>query len=153
MDTEKNDLANAATPQNEEEIVAVRAVAFPGEDNTHEDRPRPKGVEMKRSMTQEARELAAAGYEHLEEQKAKQSTDAADLTHVDIQEHHLPFVALEETLQTSVDTKDAANSLGLSEEEAKARLERNGRNVLTPPKKKSALRKVRNCQCYSCILR
>jgi Cation transporter/ATPase, N-terminus. len=97
---------------------------------------------MKKTMTQEDRDLAAAGYEHLEEQKAKKGAGAAEFDNVDIEEHHLPISGYTEALQTSIDTKDAANSSGLTSEEAKARLERFGQNVLTPPPKKSALRKV-----------
>ncbi|KAF9464625.1 aminophospholipid-transporting P-type ATPase [Collybia nuda] len=96
---------------------------------------------MNRSMTQEDRELAAAGYEHLEAQKIKPSKPTISLPVVDIQEHRLPITNLEEALKTSIDTKDAGQSFGLTSEEAKARLQRDGQNVLTPPKKKSAFRK------------
>jgi sodium/potassium-transporting ATPase subunit alpha len=126
-----------------EQIIPPRAVAFG--DGEHDEKPtgglRPKGVEMKREVTQEARELAAAGYEHLEE-KSKRGGQDAKLEQVDIIEHQLSFAALEKTLVTSFESKNAGGSSGLSAEEAKLRLARDGRNVLTPPKKKSALRKV-----------
>lgn len=54
----------------------------------------------------------------------------------------MSFAELASALQTSIDPKDAGNSAGLTSEEAKARLQRDGRNVLTPPIKKSALRKA-----------
>ncbi|KAF9453646.1 aminophospholipid-transporting P-type ATPase [Macrolepiota fuliginosa MF-IS2] len=94
---------------------------------------------MKRTLTQEERILADAGYEHLDAKQNKGSTP--EPTNVDIQEHRLSLSALEETLDTSFDYKDASKSEGLSEEEAKARLQKDGPNVLTPTKKKSAFRK------------
>lgn len=128
----------------EEETLATRAVAFPDDNDVHEDRRiggiRPKGAEMKREMTQEDRELAAAGYEHLEEKKAK---DKSEFDDVDIQEHRLTFEGLGHAHNTVFDTKDPAQSAGLTSEDAKVRLARDGQNIITPPKKKSALRKVR----------
>ncbi|KAF8061678.1 aminophospholipid-transporting P-type ATPase [Lyophyllum atratum] len=127
-----------------EEATATRGVAFPNEITVHDEKPhhvlRPKGVEMTRSMTQEDRELAAAGYEHLEAHRIKVGKPS-DAANVDIQEHLLPFTQLEETLKTSIDLKDAASSFGLTTAEAQLRLQRDGRNILTPPTKKSALRK------------
>ena len=133
---------------NEDAVVATRAVAFPdqGREETQEKAPhglRPKGVEMKREMTKEDKELAAAGYEHLEEHKVKgKKGESSELDKVDIQEHRLAFPELSKTLDTNIDTKDPGSSYGLTSEEAKTRLTRDGANVLTPPKKKSALRKV-----------
>lgn len=126
-----------------EEITAVRTVAFPDEDEKEKptNAPRTKGVEMNRSLTQEDRDLAAAGYEHLEAAKTKPGAPAVG-ENVDIQEHRLPFDGLEAALKTSFDPKDASKSEGLTPEEAAARLIQDGKNVLTPPKKKSALRKV-----------
>jgi len=130
---------NVSPPR--EEITAVRTVAFPDEDEKEKpSNPRPKGVEMSRSLTQEDRVLAAAGYEHLE--VANKPGAPAVGENVDIQEHRLPFDGLEAALKTSFDPKDASKSEGLTPEEAAARLKRDGRNVLTPPKKKSALGKV-----------
>jgi sodium/potassium-transporting ATPase subunit alpha len=129
-----------------EETAVPRAVAFGDSDDVYDEKRtgglRPRGVEMKREITQEGRELAAAGYEHLEEQKAKTGPDAAKLEHVDINEHHLPLPALERALHTDFDAKDAGSSPGLTSEEAKVRLTRDGPNILTPPKKKSALQIV-----------
>lgn len=137
--------------QHDDENPAVRAVAFPDEIGAREEKliglNRPRGVEMKRSITQEDRELAAAGYEHLDAPKEPKGTPAPTVPNVDIQEHRLPLRKLLEDLNTSFDYKDASLSAGLSAEEAKARLLRDGRNVLTPPKKKSALRKV-NIICF-----
>lgn len=132
----------------------VRAIAFPPDEVIHEEHEkhghghdfrsgavRPKGVEMKRELTQEDKALAAAGYEQLEEQKAKEKKE---FDKVDISEHKLPFRAFKKALEADFDTKSPGESHGLTEAEAKARLARDGKNVLTPPKKKSALRKVRN---------
>ncbi|KIK59054.1 hypothetical protein GYMLUDRAFT_170208 [Collybiopsis luxurians FD-317 M1] len=96
---------------------------------------------MKKTLTQEEKDLAAAGYGHLEEQKARQAEKDSGLGNVDITEHNIPLIELNEKLHTSIDTKDPGNSNGLTNEEAKQRLAENGPNVLTPPKKKSALRK------------
>ena len=88
-------------------------------------------------------EFGEAGYEHLEAAKNKSgSATTATLANVDIQEHRLPSTKLNTTFQTSINTKDPAQSFGLSSEEAGIRLRRYGRNILTPPKKKSGFRKV-----------
>ena len=132
----------------DEEAHATRAIAFPDEhteiheEKTHHGHLRPKGVEMKREMTKEDMELAAAGYEHLDEHKAKGEKGDKSFDNVDIQEHRLSFEKLGAELDTAIDTKDPGSSYGLSVEEAKERLSRDGPNVLTPPKKKSALRKA-----------
>ncbi|KAI0696556.1 aminophospholipid-transporting P-type ATPase [Cerioporus squamosus] len=134
----------------EEAIVAARAVAFDNDGaDIQEKAPhgmRPKGVEMKREMTKEDKELADAGYEHLKHQKpGGQKEGDGKLDSVDIHEHGLGFQELQTELDTTFDAKDPSSSLGLSSEEAKARLSRNGPNILTPPKKKSALRKYYDC--------
>jgi len=130
----------------EDEGAAIRAVAFPDNEEIEEKPIRPKGVDMKREMTKEDKELAAAGYEHLEEGKAKKNEKAAGLdANVDVMEHGFTFAELEATLKTSIDTKEPGKSPGLSAEEVSARLARDGRNILTPPKKKSAFRKVSLC--------
>ncbi|KAG6876171.1 hypothetical protein C0992_000604 [Termitomyces sp. T32_za158] len=124
------------------EVTPARAVVLPAEVVERDEKSvnvlRQKGVEMYRSMTQEDKELSAAGYEHLESHKT--GTPASD-SNVDIQEHRLSFSKIADTLNTSIDTKDAGNSYGLTTAEAQARLQRDGPNVLTPPQKKSALRK------------
>ncbi|KAI0737979.1 aminophospholipid-transporting P-type ATPase [Daedaleopsis nitida] len=136
--------------QEEEAVVATRAVAFDHEGDASQDKaPHPlrtKGAEMKREMTKEDKELADAGYEHLKEQKAHtQKGGDAQLDGVDIQAHKLALKDLQTELDTSFDAKDPSISTGLSTDEAKARLSRDGPNVLTPPKKKSALRKYYDC--------
>lgn len=132
--------------------LPVRTVAFPDDAEVIDEKPtgglRPKGVEMRREMTKEDKELANAGYEHLEAKPKKEGKDV-DLEKVDIYEHQLPYTELSTTLQTSFDAKDPQASLGLSQEEAAARLVRDGRNVLTPPKKKSAFRKVASSSLVS----
>ena len=136
-----------ADEKDEDALAVARTVAFPNEhhdvneEKLHHAHLRPRGVEMKREMTKEDKELAAAGYEHLEEQKARGKD--ADLDKVDITEHRLPFAELGKALETNIDPKEPGSSYGLTSEEAKERLARYGSNVLTPPKKKSALRKVR----------
>ena len=120
-----------------------RAVAFGDDDEEKKaGHSRPKGVAMNRTMTQEDRELAAAGYEHLEEKKTKEEKDKSEFEHVDIYEHELPFDELAKLHNTNFDPKDPAQSAGLTGTEASARSARDGKNILTPPRKKSALRKV-----------
>ncbi|CAA7265292.1 unnamed protein product [Cyclocybe aegerita] len=97
---------------------------------------------MRRTLTQEEKDLAAAGYEHLHP-PAKDSKGQGE-THVDIFEHKLSFERLEDTLKTHFDVKDPAQSFGLTTHQAKQRLQENGPNVLTPPKKRSAFRKFLN---------
>ncbi|KZT24017.1 aminophospholipid-transporting P-type ATPase [Neolentinus lepideus HHB14362 ss-1] len=125
-------------------------VAFPGaaEDVNEEKRTgpmRPKGVEMKRELTKEDKELAAAGYEHLHEDKTKKAGDGVKAQSVDITEHRYSFNELGDELDTVIDVKEPEHSPGLTPEEAKVRLARDGPNVLTPPKKKSAFRKYMDC--------
>lgn len=123
------------------EHPAPRAVVLP-EDAICEEKLTVgiRGVEMiHRTLTKEDRELAAAGYEHLAKPKERKTERE---NHIDIYEHNLPFDGLTDALKTNFDLKDPGHSFGLTSDEAKARLERDGRNVLTPPKKKSALRKV-----------
>lgn len=135
----------------DEAAVATRAVAFPDagadiqEKAIHVHGARPKGVEMKREMTKEDKELADAGYDELNQEKAQAHANAK-LDNVDINEHMLSFKDLQADLDTTFDAKDPGLSPGLTSEDAKTRLTRDGPNVLTPPKKKSALRKVRGFQ-------
>ncbi|RXW15573.1 hypothetical protein EST38_g10279 [Candolleomyces aberdarensis] len=132
----------AATPH-DEEAIAGRTVAFPDTVHVHDEKHKPiskGGVEMKRTLTQEERDLADAGYGHLHQQtKAQKAED--ENAHKEIHEHKLPVELLRQEMGVSFDVKDPARSMGLSLEEAKARLGRDGPNVLTPPKKKSGLRK------------
>ncbi|KAI0713643.1 aminophospholipid-transporting P-type ATPase [Earliella scabrosa] len=136
--------------QDEAVTVVTRAVAFNRHGGDAHDKAlhpvRPKGVEMKREMTKEDKELADAGYEHLNQQKTiAQKTGNAKLDTADIHEHQLSFNELQTQLNTRFDAKDPNVSSGLSSDEAKARLVRDGQNILTPPKKKSALRKYYDC--------
>lgn len=119
--------------------AAARVVAFPdsSEKPEHHIRPKGTGIEISRQLTQEDRELAAAGYEHLDAAKAP-GTATSD---VDITEHRLPLDVIPKTFFTDFSTKDPTRSAGLSKAEAEARLKRDGKNVLTPPKKRSALMK------------
>ncbi|KAF8489929.1 hypothetical protein JB92DRAFT_3129222 [Gautieria morchelliformis] len=61
---------------------------------------------------------------------------------VDIHEHRLNFDEQEHTLETTMITKEPSLSRGLELDQAAERLVRDGQNVLTPPKKKSTLRKA-----------
>lgn len=139
-----------------------RAVAFGPEiddtiDTEHRDRDRkdgrPRGVELgPRVMTQEDKELAAAGYGHLDHAKKEGGKEADDgkLGNVDITEHGLPIAEVAEVLGTSFEVKDPAASVGLTVVEAGERLKRDGPNALTPPKKKTVLQKVRFGSSFSC---
>ncbi len=133
-------------PHDEEVSVATRAVVFPDAAAEIQEKAihgvRPKGVEMKREMTKEDKELADAGYEELNQEKAQANANAK-LDNVDLNEHMLSFKDLQAELDTTFDAKDPGLSPGLTNDDAKTRLSRDGPNVLTPPKKKSALRKVR----------
>ncbi|CAK5279227.1 unnamed protein product [Mycena citricolor] len=123
-------------PEPQHEHEHTRAVAFQ-EEQEIEEKPRPKGVELKHTITQEDRELAAAGYEQLEANKKAQLDDSKD---ADITEHRIPVTQLGERLNTAIDIKDPGSSDGLTATEAAERLKRDGPNVLTPPKKKSPFR-------------
>jgi magnesium-transporting ATPase (P-type) len=79
--------------------------------------------ELKKTLTQEEKDLSAAGYEHLDANGKQRKLEE---TNLDIQDH-----------------EDPGHSSGLTAAEAKSRLEQDGPNILTPPKKKSTLRKVR----------
>jgi len=124
----------------------TRVVAFPEDNQIREEKVaiglRPKGAEMKRTLTQEEKDLSAAGYEHLHPSLNVDKLKDEKETNVDITEHQFGFDALVDTLKTNFDVKDPGHSFGLTADEAKSRLQRDGPNVLTPPKKKSALRKV-----------
>lgn len=123
FESEKVDPELTKPAEDDENTAAIRAVAFHDENDIHEDKPtgamRPKGVEMKRTLTVEDKELSAAGYDHLD-QPPKHGPQGADAAQVDIQEHRLSFGALADDLNTSIDTKDAGSSLGLTSDEAKA---------------------------------
>lgn len=147
MDPEKyqSEVSDVSVLPADEEVTGTRVVAFPDDHGDIREEKlqhlRPRGVEMKREMTKEDMELAAAGYEHLGEHKGK-GKKGDDIDKVDIHEHSLTYVQLGAALETSIDTKEPNLSYGLTADEAKARLARDGHNVLTPPKKKSAFRKV-----------
>jgi sodium/potassium-transporting ATPase subunit alpha len=142
MDTQPSDSEKSPRVHKDIEEIAVRAVAFPGDDGHHRDqRSRPAGVEMKRQLTQEDIRLAAAGYEHLTEAKPALEKNAK-FGDVDITEHSRPIQEIECLLDTSFNWADPAQSRGLTTAEAEERLKRDGPNALTPPKKKSALQKV-----------
>src|ERR1700742_4734954 len=112
-DPEKNsstaDAGNSTTDDGE--ITVVRAVAFPDADNhahDHEEKA-PRGVEMRQHMTLEEIQLAAAGYEHLEQEKSKgqtTGTKGGELDKdVDISEHQLPINDLADLLKTAFEVK------------------------------------------------
>lgn len=137
------DLEKAGQSKPDVEAPGVARVAYvDGLEDRHGISTRPRGVDMERTMTKEDKELAAAGYDHLDSVKKGKAADdkSAD---VDIIEHHYTYQELAANLETSIDTKDAAQSHGLTAKEAKDRLTRHGPNILSPPKKKSAFRKVR----------
>ena len=119
---------------------APRAVVLPDDTIREEKLTVVRGVEMThRTITIEDKELSAAGYVHLGAPKDQKTEKEA---HIDINEHSLPFDGLTDSLKTNFDLKDPGHSFGLTSDDAKDRLARDGPNMLTPPKKKSALRKV-----------
>jgi sodium/potassium-transporting ATPase subunit alpha len=136
----EDDKSATMAPHTADEQVDVvnRAVAFP-EDNIRE-KIRPKGAELKRTLTQEDKELSAAGYEHLDANAKQRKLEESNL---DIHEHKLSLETLSDRFKISFNTKDPGRSIGLTPAEARTRLEQDGPNILTPPKKKSALRKVK----------
>jgi sodium/potassium-transporting ATPase subunit alpha len=138
--------AERTVPQ-KEEIFVIRALPSaslhsPISGVRMNGTARYNGVAQSRSTTLEKEQLGEAGYEHLEAAKSKHGNASAALANVDIQEHRLPFAKLNMAFQTSVNTKEPAQSFGLSSQEAKFRLQLDGPNILTPPKKKSTFRKV-----------
>lgn len=143
MDAQPSDPEKSPVPEKDIETVPVRTVAFPGDDHPDRDekQQRPAGVEMRRQLTLEEVRLAAAGYEHLT--KDKSGEEGTKFGDVDITEHSRPIHEIEELLKTSFNFVDPAQSRGLTVDEAEARIKRDGPNALTPPKKKSALQKVR----------
>ena len=151
-DPEKVDTTVGEGSEQVQQSQPTPRVVFGDEERINEsekekEKERPRGPEMRREMTKEEKELAAAGYGHLERvvTGAKGKTDVKeDLDKkVDIIEHKYPISQFNEKLQTDINAKDPASSNGLTNSEAAARLARDGKNILTPPKKKSALRKVR----------
>ena len=136
--------ANHSMPQ-QEEIFVIRALP-PASVHSHirgvNGIPYYNGVIQSHSVALEKEEFGEAGYEHLEAARNKYGNASATLANVDIQEHRLPFTKLNTAFQTSINTNDPAQSFGLDLEEVKIRLQRDGRNILTPPKKKSSFRKV-----------
>ena len=140
MDVPPSDPEKSPAPEKDIETLAVRTVAFPEDDLHRDEKLRPAGVEMRRQLTQEEIRLAAAGYEHLE--KNKSAEDDSKFGNVNITEHSLPIGEIEGLFRTSFNWDDPAQSRGLATDDAEARLQRDGPNALTPPKKKSALQKV-----------
>jgi sodium/potassium-transporting ATPase subunit alpha len=144
MDTHSSDLEKSPNLDKDIEAVPVRAVAFPDDERHPRDgKDRLVGVEMRREMTEEDARLAAAGYEHIT--KEKSGPETVKFGDVDITEHQLPIHEIESLLHISFNWTDPAQSPGLTTAEAEARLNRDGPNALTPPKKKSALQKVCTC--------
>ncbi|KAI0312116.1 aminophospholipid-transporting P-type ATPase [Amylostereum chailletii] len=100
-----------------------RTVAFPdalNDDIEKIDKSHHRGVEMHRQMTQEDMQLANAGYEHLDQAKAKAAVADDKMENVDIREHMLSIADLLQALNTSFEAKDPAQSHGLTSEDAAA---------------------------------
>ncbi|KNZ44478.1 hypothetical protein VP01_911g1 [Puccinia sorghi] len=93
---------------------------------------------LRRELTQDEKQLANAGYEELE---SKMKAKALEGATADISEHKLSPQQVAEAVGTSINIGNPSSSAGLSNEESQSRLVRDGPNQLTPPKKKSALRK------------
>ncbi|KZT61582.1 aminophospholipid-transporting P-type ATPase [Calocera cornea HHB12733] len=142
------------SPGGEHEHEPAGHIAFsPPAEGEEKPLQRPQGVSMRREMTQEQKELSAAGYAHLDEQhkakgKGKAGKDVKEEEkQVDIHEHKYTPARIMDEFRTSISLPPApaGASQGLTEAEAEARLKRDGPNVLTPPKKKSALRRFFDC--------
>ncbi|KAI0342212.1 hypothetical protein BDW22DRAFT_1439769 [Trametopsis cervina] len=99
---EKLSLHHATLQVEDLEAAGPRVVAFDQQDQgeiteekVYHGHLRPRGVEMKREITKEDKELAAAGYEHLEDQKTKHKLgQPSELDKVDLTEHALDFTEL-----------------------------------------------------------
>ncbi|EJU00784.1 aminophospholipid-transporting P-type ATPase [Dacryopinax primogenitus] len=156
---EKASSASVSPPAPLDQDAHHIAFSRPEEDEKHQHAAvpvvRPPGVGMRRQLTQEQKELSAAGYAHLQEERAAKAKEKGkgkkelDLEEkqVDIHEHqYTPARVMDEFHTTfALPPLAAGTSIGLSEQEAAARLKRDGPNVLTPPKKKSALRRFFDC--------
>ncbi|KAI9599991.1 hypothetical protein KEM48_000108 [Puccinia striiformis f. sp. tritici PST-130] len=93
---------------------------------------------LRRELTHDEKELANAGYEELE---SKMKAKAAEGASADISEHKLTPLKVAEAVGTTINLANPSGSAGIAPAEAQSRLARDGPNQLTPPKKKSALRK------------
>ena len=68
----------------------TRVVAFPEDNQIREEKViglRPKGAEMNRTLTQEEKDLSAAGYEHLHPSSNVDKLKDEKETNIDITEH------------------------------------------------------------------
>lgn len=150
---------NTNKPGNGVELTRNPTIVFDsGPDQLEiEEKPRPtairsgnKNLEMRREVTQEDKELSRANYDHLEREKSHDG-DGNTVNQADIREHRHTAERLLKILDTDFDIKAPASSFGLTSEEAAARLARNGPNVLTPPKKKSAFQKASEKKSNPCL--
>ncbi|EJD00183.1 aminophospholipid-transporting P-type ATPase [Fomitiporia mediterranea MF3/22] len=108
---------------------------------------RAGGVDPKHNLTASEKPPSIVGKTA---QKSKSHSKGSKARNEDFEaavifEHKLTFDAVATELQTSLDAKEPAKSFGLTEDEAGKRLLRDGKNVLTPQKRKSALRKYLEC--------
>ncbi|PLW24468.1 hypothetical protein PCANC_26441, partial [Puccinia coronata f. sp. avenae] len=100
--------------------------------------PGGRDLGLRRELTQDEKQLANAGYEELE---SKMKATELKGVSADISEHKLSPQQVAEAMGTSITLSNPSSSAGLTAQEAQSRLARDGPNQLTPPKKKSALRK------------
>ncbi|SCZ89305.1 BZ3500_MvSof-1268-A1-R1_Chr1-1g01094 [Microbotryum saponariae] len=91
---------------------------------------------LNRELTQEVKDRAAAGY-----QDANEKTKESASQFIEIVDHHLTVAEVAKKFDTTFDVKNPANSKGLTSAVAAERLQTNGPNALTPPARKSGLRK------------
>ncbi|KDE09553.1 hypothetical protein, variant [Microbotryum lychnidis-dioicae p1A1 Lamole] len=91
---------------------------------------------LNRELTQEVKDRAAAGY-----QDANEKTKESASQFIEIVDHHLTVAEVAKKFDTSFDVENPANSKGLTSAVAAERLRTNGPNALTPPVRKSGLRK------------
>ena|SRR5882724_5738108 len=132
--------------------LATHTVKFPKPEVDHCIEEKPTGglnclwgVEMCREMREEC-ELSQAGYIHLREPKtvAADKDNQEDTDKVNIKEQKDPFHDLENSLNTSFNTKDPVQSRGLELTKVEEKRHRHGKTMLTPTKK-SAFRKASPC--------
>jgi sodium/potassium-transporting ATPase subunit alpha len=109
-----------------------------------EPTPAPRtNVEMRRELTKHEEHLTQALYHHISEEPA--GGKKKEEKQVDIDEHRLTLDGLAQKFNTTFDSAKPGASKGLTAKDAEERLARDGRNVLTPPKRKSAFRKFLDC--------
>ncbi|KAL5514054.1 hypothetical protein ACEPAG_2815 [Sanghuangporus baumii] len=148
------DIAKEPDAPDETEIKEVphsHTVVFPDahQDDTGEHAHRLRGVELRRELTVEEKEFARVGYDRIDGLRKPKGPESKskvnNLKVADISEHNLSLDVLTAELQTSFNRNEPGRSFGLDDDEAQVRLERDGKNVLTPANKRSSFRMYIGC--------